>query len=538
MDAAQTKPAWLEKAVFYEIYPQSYYDSNGDGIGDIPGIIHKLDYLQSLGVTAIWLNPCFESPFADAGYDVSDYNRVAPRYGTNDDLRCLFNEARRRDIRVLLDLVPGHTSIEHPWFKASCQNQRNPYSDYFIWTDSAWTWEAPGLKVIGGFAERNGNYITNFFYFQPALNYGFTNPTLPWQQPMNAPGPLAVRQEIKNIIKFWLDMGAGGFRVDMAGSLVKGDHNGKFTGQIWQDIRQWLDKEYPEACLVSEWSNPSVAIPAGFHVDFLLAFGSPGWISLFRKPDGPGPGSDRYGWSFFDPSGHGNICQFLDDYLPHYEKTRGQGLIAIPTGNHDVHPRLSRGRTTADLELVFAFLLTMPGLPFIYYGDEIGMRSVKGLPSKEGGFDRTEIRTPMQWDTSINAGFSTASPDLLYLPIDPTNDRPHVAGQEADAASLLNRVRRLATLRKAHPALCATGEFQVIYAEAGKCPFVYTRIKGNETILVALNPSNSPVEINLPPSLAFVTAETIYGYSGGLNREDDTWILRLPGISCGVYKLA
>ena len=136
-------PEWLEKAVFYEIYPQTFYDSNGDGIGDLNGIRQKLDYLQSLGITAVWLNPCFESPFMDAGYDVSDYYKVAPRYGTNDDLRLLFAEARLSGIRILLDLVPGHTSIEHPWFKASCRPERNPYSDYYIWTDSVWAWNAP-----------------------------------------------------------------------------------------------------------------------------------------------------------------------------------------------------------------------------------------------------------------------------------------------------------------------------------------------------------------------------------------------------------
>ena len=232
-------PDWLEKAVFYKIYPPSFFDSNADGIGDLPGILEKLEYLQYLGINAVWLNPCFASPFQDAGYDVSDFYQVAPRYGTNDDLRTLFVEARRLGIRILLDLVPGHTSTENTWFKQSCQAERNQYSDWYIWTNSVWTWNAPGVQTVIGYSERDGNYITNFFHFQPALNYGFANPDPehPWQQPVDVPGPQAVRQELKNIMKFWLDLGASGFRVDMAGSLVKNDPGNQATARLWQEIR-------------------------------------------------------------------------------------------------------------------------------------------------------------------------------------------------------------------------------------------------------------------------------------------------------------
>ena len=148
-------PSWLEKAGFYEIYPQTFYDSNGDGIGDIPGILQKLDYLVSLGVTAVWLNPCFVSPFGDTGYDVADYYQVAPRYGSNEDLKNLFVEAKQRGIRFLLDLVPGHTSIECKWFKASCKQERNEYSDWYIWTDTVWTPPTEGQQNVCGYTERN-----------------------------------------------------------------------------------------------------------------------------------------------------------------------------------------------------------------------------------------------------------------------------------------------------------------------------------------------------------------------------------------------
>lgn len=530
-------PAWLENAVFYQIYPQSFADSNGDGIGDLPGILARLDYIQSLGVTGVWINPCFVSPFQDAGYDVSDYYHVAPRYGTNADLQALCAEAGRRGIRILLDLVPGHTSIEHPWFQASCRHERNPYSDWFVWTDSVWTPPSPGLQNVRGYAERHGAYITNFFYFQPALNYGFTAPEEPWQQPVDAPGPQAVRKEMRNIMKFWLEQGVSGFRVDMAGSLVKGAGGAQATARFWSEIRAWLDREYPEAVLVSEWAQPHLAIPAGFHMDFMLPFGTPGYISLWRKENGDGSNRDPYGASYFDPSGRGNLHEFLDNYRFHYNRIRGQGHIAIPSGNHDTGPRMATGRSLEENELIFLFLLTMPGTPFIYYGDEIGMRSVEGLPSREGGYQRTAIRTPMQWNDAPNAGFSSAPAGQLYLPIDPDPDRPTVAGQEADAGSLLQRVRRLIALRRAHPALCASGGFEVLHSGPAGYPFVFRREAAGESILVALNPSARPCEASLPAETLAGPPETIYGQPQPFTRAADGWRLNLPGVSGGIYRL-
>ena len=184
--AKHPHPKWLADAIFYEIYPQSFVDSNGDGIGDIPGITLKLDYIKDLGCNAIWLNPCFDSPFKDAGYDVRDYKKVASRYGTNDDLIALFDAAHRRDMHVILDLVPGHTSEEHEWFHRSCKVERNNYSDRYIWTDS-WISGGDGLPFIGGESPRNGTYILNFFKCQPALNYGFAHPERSWQKPALGP---------------------------------------------------------------------------------------------------------------------------------------------------------------------------------------------------------------------------------------------------------------------------------------------------------------------------------------------------------------
>jgi maltose alpha-D-glucosyltransferase/alpha-amylase len=539
-------PEWLEKAVFYEIYPQTFYDSNNDGIGDLPGIIEKLDYVQSLGANAIWLNPCFESPFGDAGYDVADFYKVAPRYGTNDDLRRLFDEARKRGIRVVLDLVAGHTSIESEWFKASARHEKNPFTDWFVWTGSVWERGLPGLNPVRGFSERNAGFIPNFFYFQPALNYGFANPDpeYPWQQPIDAPGPQAVRQELRNIMKFWLDMGASGFRVDMAASLIKNDPGHRANMRLWQEMRLWMEQQYPEAILMSEWSYPERAIQAGFHIDFYIHFGTTGYTSLFRKNVGRGMGYSPYGFSFFDRAGMGNIVEFVEDFTHHYNATREAGYICIPSGNHDILPRLGYNRSPEDLKVAFTFLLTMPGVPKIYYGDEIGMRGVQGLPSKEGGYERTQSRTPMQWRRGLNAGFSGGKSEDLYLPVEDDPENRTVADQEDEPNSLLNVVRRLVDLRRAHPALCNRSEFLPLYAEPGRYPFVYLRRGEGETILVAVNPSERPVEVPLPEiEGAALKASSLFGYENGLTRDEGAdgkpggWCLRLPGVSAGVYQL-
>lgn len=487
-------PKWLKDAVVYEIYPQTFYDSNGDGIGDIPGIIAKLDYVESLGVNAIWLNPCFESPFQDAGYDVADFYKVAPRYGTNADLKRLFDLAHQRGIKVILDLVAGHTSIEHPWFKASCKAEKNKYSNYFIWTDD-WGGGAQGYRFINGYAERQGNFMINFFYCQPALNYGFMDPDpkCKWQLPVDHPEVKAVREELRNIMKFWLDMGCDGFRVDMASSLVRGPNAAEGINELWHDYRSWLDKNYPEAVLVSEWCQPWQAIPAGFHIDFMVHFGMPGYTSLFRKepyriPNSPFTG----GGSYFDRAGKGDVKLFVDELMGQLKQTADKGYVSLPTGNHDIG-RIRQGRSLEELKVAYTCLFTLPGVPFVYYGDEIGMDYVEGLVSKEGGYNRTGARTPMQWDKGAKAGFSTASPQKFYLPVDTRNGRPEVAAQEKDPDSLLHFVRRLIKLRRENPALASDGDFKPLYAVADTYPFVYERTLGKQRFVIAVNPSGRKV---------------------------------------------
>lgn len=512
-------PKWLDNAVFYEIYPQSFRDTNADGIGDIPGIIEKLDYIQELGCSAIWLNPCFHSPFGDAGYDVSDYFQAAPRYGTNEDLRRLFLEGHRRGMHILLDLVPGHTSVEHPWFKRSMEAEHNAYTDRYIWTDSAWQ-RPEGMECLRGISDRDGACAVNFFSHQPALNYGFYRPVLPWQQPTDAPGPRATLEAMKDVMRFWLQMGCDGFRVDMAASLVKNDPEQKGVIALWQEVREFLDREFPEAAMVSEWGEPDKSLAGGFHMDFLLHFGPSHYNDLFRCAE-----------PFFSSRGKGDVSKFAETYRTNYAKTGGKGLICIPSGNHDMD-RLARRLQGNELKVAFAFLLSMPGAPFIYYGDEIGMRYVEGLTSVEGGYGRTGSRSPMQWDSSVNAGFSAAPRDQLYIPLDQGEDRPTVQAQMADETSLYHEVKRLINLRQEHEALQSNGKIEFVYAEENAYPLAYLRTEAAEQLLVILNPSAQAA--SFPGT--YLPKRTVYQLGG--EAKFDGGQITAPPCSAGFYALA
>ena len=486
---------WLKDAVFYEIYPQSFYDTNGDGIGDFEGIISKLDYINDLGCNAIWMNPCFDSPFKDAGYDVRDYRKAAERYGSNEDLYRLFDEAHKRGMHVILDLVAGHTSEEHEWFKRSCLDEKNEYSDRYIWTDF-WLSSAPGHLWIGGECERNGTYMLNFFKCQPALNYGFHEPKAAWQQGMDDPGPTATREAMTDVMRFWLSHGADGFRVDMADSLVKDDDEKKSsTCETWRRMFSVIRKEFPEAAFVSEWGNPGLAIgSAGFDMDFLLDHAGRGYKTLMRDEEG---GKDR---SYFKKDAGGDIRRFLTDYLKCLEETEGKGYISLISCNHDT-PRAKATLTDEELKLAYAFIFTMPGVPFLYYGDEIGMRYIAGLKTKEGGYTRTGTRTPMQWSEGKNKGFSDADVDMLYLPVDASEGAPSVEKQEKDADSLLNTLKAVLRLRHEHKELRAEGGFEVI-CDGADSPFVY----GREGLILAVNPSSK----NLAADTGRVLKEKIF----------------------------
>ena len=479
------RPAWLRDAVFYEIYPSSFADSNGDGIGDINGIRQKLPYVKDLGCNALWLNPCFDSPFKDGGYDVRDYKLVAPRYGTNEDLYALFREAHELGIRVLLDLVPGHTSEEHPWFLESGKAERNEYSDRYVWTDF-WIKGTPGHPYIAGETPRNGAYMLNFFKCQPALNYGWAKVTEDWQTPVTGKAARATRDAMADVMRFWLAHGCDGFRVDMANSLVKGDDDDKsYTCALWKGLLNEMRAEFPEAAFVAEWGWPEQALClADFDMDFYLDHWDNGYHKLVRSDDAYLKGNDP--------------AAFVKDYLKRYEASKEDGYISFITGNHDT-PRISWYLTDDQLKLAYALLFTLPGVPFLYYGDEIGMRYLDYLPTKEGGYTRTGSRTPMQWALEKNLGFSDADPGRLYLPVDPAPDAPTAAAQESDPGSLLNTVKAVLALRHRCPDLQADGSFQVLHAQAGDPLLIFRR----GALTVALNPSNKPVKADVPGTPLF-----------------------------------
>lgn len=493
---------WLRDAVIYEIYPQSFADSDGDGIGDLRGVMDHLDHLSWLGVDTIWFNPCFDSPFVDAGYDVSDYLRIAPRYGTNDDMVELVAAARDRGIRVLLDLVAGHTSDQHPWFLAECQaDGPSPEGDRYVWCEDPplrdTTGDIPGMAAwVRSPGPRPGWYLKNFYDAQPALNFGWglLPEDEPWRDAVDAAGPRRNRQALKDIMAFWFDRGVAGFRVDMAFSLVKDDHGLIETTLLWRDIREWMDDAYPDAVIVPEGVEPRIGEPLAFHAEFFLVI-FPEHASLFDN-QGAGLSPFHEPWRpFFEAEGQGSTDVFLAAWERVHEVDPDRPVI-LASADHDLSRLACGTRTQEQLRPAFAFLLTWGSVPSIYYGDEIGMRYLTGLPDVEGAicnpaYNRAGCRTPMQWDTGANAGFSTADAEALYLPIDPDPARPTVATQLADPASTLHLVRTLIALRRAHPVLGGRASTEVVHAGY---PLAYVR---GGTHLVVVNPRREAASVDI-----------------------------------------
>lgn len=555
---AQTNkgPKWLEDAIFYQIYPSSFMDSNGDGIGDLPGITSKLDYVKSVGANAIWLNPVFESGWFDGGYDVIDFYKIDPRFGTNDDMVTLIAEAHKRGIKICLDLVAGHTSDKCEWFKQSMQNgSNNRYSDYYIWLDSISDKDKediikrhqdpnPAASYRGRYVESHGPrakyYLKNFFECQPALNFGYAHrdPNHPWEQAVDAPGPKAVRREMKNIMSFWFDKGIDGFRVDMAASLTKNDDDRTAIKALWREFRQWKDTNYPECVFISEWGNPPLAIPAGFNVDFLLHFNKPGIPSLFFEKGTPFEGNNNYRRSYFNRDGEGQIAEFIDSYTECFKRTKNIGYIALPTANHDFQrPNVGTRNTPEQLKVALTFYLTMPGIPFIYYGDEIGMKFIVNAPDKEGAKLRAGVRTPMQWTTDLRtAGFSTCEPSQLYMPIDNEGGRINVEAEEKYQNSILNYVRELVKLRRSSAALGNNGEWECLSQTSQPYPLVYKRTNGQETFVIVINPSAKKVECTIPSQAG--KASVAAGIGKSQYKKGKTYDkLTVNGFTATVYKL-
>ncbi len=481
-----SSPKWLEKAVFYEIYPQSFMDSNGDGIGDLQGICQKLDYIKDMGFNALWLNPIYESLFFDAGYDVSDYLKVAKRYGGNKALKKLVAKCHEKGIHLILDLVPGHTAINHKWFKESCRAKKNQYTSRFVWNKDIWNTD-PKFNWIRGFYERNGAAMVNFFSIQPKLNYGFEIIEHPeYEETTEGEGPQGTIAAMEDVVRFYLKQGIDGFRVDMAGWLVARDPEGNGTRRIWKQFFKDIKAEFPESAFVSEWAEPTKSLDSGFDMDFMLQDMHYNTFGLPFRSEHP----------FFQKNGDNEtMVGYFKMLSPLVEFSQCKGkYLACISGNHDT-TRISEWLDKKEAALAYLFIATMPNVPFFYYGDELLMRYLKGIPSVEGGYQRTGSRSPMQWSASKpNAGFSKSN--KTYIRLDPHRKGLSVEEQSNDPNSLLSILKGILHLKAGHVALDNDSLWRPVFD--GKDGYVgYEREKEGERLLIVINPRGDAKKINL-----------------------------------------
>ena len=447
--------------IFYEIYPTSFYDSNGDGIGDLKGIELKLDYVKGLGCNALWINPFYKSPFRDGGYDIEDFFDVDPKFGNLDDFKSLIKSAHKKGIKIIVDLVAGHASIKNREFIESAKAERNEWSDLFIWNDSVWEWN-PDFRLIAGVYDRNAAFLVNFFAHQPGFNYGFKDINKPWQMSYKDERTFKARNYMLDIMRHWLKLGADGFRVDMAESLVKLDDNKSATIEVWKWMFNIIRKEYPEAYFVSEWANPWKSLEAGFDADFVLD----AWDSLYHLM--VRSRESTRGVSLLN--GGNDVDKIAEDMRKRFkEAEKHNHFLALISGNHDCE-RISSWLDKDQLKMYYLFMYSMPGTPFLYYGDELMMKESK-LSSKDGGFERTGRRIPMIWDNeSPNHGFSTTKGET-YLPFYDEN-KISVVEAKKDKDSLYNFIKRIIEIRKNNAVLTSysidiTNEGRLIIIKRG-----------------------------------------------------------------------
>jgi glycosidase len=494
----ERKPRWWQTGVVYQIYPRSFADVNGDGVGDLPGITSRLDYLAWLGVDAIWISPFYPSPMADFGYDVSDHTAVDPLFGTMDDFDELLAAAHQRGIRVLIDYVPNHTSDQHPWFVESRASRTNPKADWYYWRDAKPDGTLPNnwISMFAGptwtwGAERGQYYLHTFLPEQPDLN---------WRNP-------ETREAMFDVARFWLDRGVDGFRIDVAPMVAKdpdlrdnppnphpgwehsrlgswleqlhvNDHNHPDLHELYRSFRAMLDAYPGERVSVGELHHPDfdtwaeyygerqdeIHVPFNFHV-----VNSPWTADAVRR-----------------------AVEGVQGALP------AGAWASWVLGNHD-QPRFASperaGRDQAKVGMLL--LLTLRGTPTIYYGEEIGMVDVPvatedardPLERREPGRGRDPERSPMQWDAAPNAGF-TRPGVTPWLPLAPDAAEVNVAGQAEDPHSLLSLTRHLLRLRREHPVLHA-GDFE----RFGPTPdgtFGFRRIGREGELNVILNLTGAP----------------------------------------------
>jgi len=497
---------WYKDTIFYEVYVRAYKDSNGDGHGDLPGLIEKLDYLRDLGVSCLWLLPVYPSPLKDDGYDISNYYDIHPSYGSLDDFKTLVEETHKRGLRIIMDLVLNHTSDQNPWFQAARSDRNSPYRDYYVWSDtdqkykdariifvdsqrSNWTWD-----------EKAGQYFWHRFYpTQPDLN--FESPK--------------VQEEMLNIARFWLELGIDGFRADAVPYLFEREgtncENLPETHDYLKKLRAFMDEFFPGRillCEANQWPEdvrPYFGDGDEFHMGFHFPIMPRLYMAikkgigvemreiLLRTPAIP----DTCQWCTFLRN-HDELT--LEMVTPEerqwmWEQYAPDSRMRLNLGiRRRLAPLLDNDRRK--MELASSLLFTLPGSPVIYYGDEIGMGDNILLP------DRNGVRTPMQWTDALNAGFSQAPAQLLYAPvIEDEHFKParvNVAAQQNDPASFLNTIRHMIAIRKEHKVF-GWGDFN--WLDLGnQAVIAYTRAFAEERLLILHNLSSETQEVTLIPN--------------------------------------
>lgn len=496
--------SWWQRGVVYQIYPRSFQDGNGDGVGDLQGIIARLDYVRDLGVAAIWLSPIFPSPMADFGYDVAHYTEIDPLFGDLATFDRLVAEAHARDLKVILDYVPNHTSDQHPWFVESRSSRDNPRHDWYIWRDAPPGGGLPNnwLSCFGGpawewDATRQQYYLHSFLKEQPDLN---------WRNP-------DVKREMLNVIRFWMTRGVDGLRMDVIFYVLKHPDLldnppappaedpykpiGEYDTQqhlydlnwpaerqaLLAEIRRTLD-EYPDRVAIGEtyFMNPADLAPYyGEHLDGLQI---PFNFTLLHVP-----------WK---------AAAFRKAISRYYAALPAGAWPNFVLGSHDEH-RLATRYGPANARAAALLLFTLRGTPTWYYGDEIGMQSVAippervrdpwGLRVPGLNVGRDPARTPMQWDASPNAGFAAPGVET-WLPLADDYAAVNVAAQERDPASHLHFVRGLLRLRRDLPVLHGDGAFAFVDGLPGDA-LAYTRSRDGQRVLVAINFGAVPLTLDL-----------------------------------------
>ncbi len=493
---ALVKYIWWKHGVVYHIYPRSFHDSNNDGIGDLQGIISKLDYLAWLGVDAIWLSPMYKSPQRDFGYDIEDYCSIDPTFGNLKDFRQLVKETRKRNIRIIMDMVMNHTSCQHPWFLESKASKDNPKRDWYIWHSgvngkvpnnwknnfgsTAWTLD----KTTGEY------YYHSFFKEQPDLN---------WRNK-------ALCQEFEKIMRFWLDMGIGGFRFDVINMIVK-DKKFRNNPSLWEILfhrKPVYTRDHPKALKIMRWIRGIID-----SYDDTMSVGEiytlpPGNPKLAAGYLGTGKDALHLAFDFSLIFTEWDASEYATTLWRWYNNIPMTGWPCNVLSNHDLDRSYNRSlfqRHKHEKAIIQAFMLmTLKGTPFVYYGEEIGMSNTfiplhkirdplgrRYWPFYHG---RDKARTPMQWDGTANGGFSCAKP---WLPVNSNFKDVNVKAQICSQTSLLNYYHELIELRKIHPSL-QSGSWGLIDT-GNKDVLAYKRTSMDEEIVIVLNFSGQESEL-------------------------------------------